>query len=52
MSSSRKKTAREMTTDEAIKRLFPKPVRDEADREVREKAEKLEKRPSTKKKGS
>ena len=43
----RKKTARELTTDEAIRKMFPKKVREEATKTALESRKKNTKRHST-----
>jgi hypothetical protein len=43
-----RKKASDLTTDEAMRKLFPKPVRDQAKKEAKE-AEKNPRNPSTRK---
>jgi hypothetical protein len=42
-----RKKASDLTTQEAFRKLFPKPVRDQAKKEAREAAEKKSRNPSS-----
>jgi hypothetical protein len=42
-----RKKASDLTTDEALRKLFPKPVRDQAKKEAKEAEEKKARNPST-----